>query len=190
MGYLRNALEFSSGGKPAWRGPELGRVAAAAKEAFPWIDVFVSALRSGDTNASGHVPLPVAIPYDMALLAHPPGVGTRMIFSIAGERHRETPALSSPTSSLVLACILADLPLPPDLVGIGKSRDGDAFNVSRSSDGSTHGRTASLHTGRRRICGRRMVALGQKPLLVGGRAEGNAFRDFAFRQVGAAPGAW
>lgn len=32
------------------------------------------------------MPLPVAVPYDMALLAHPPGVGTRMIFSIAGKR--------------------------------------------------------------------------------------------------------
>lgn len=44
---------------------------------------------------------------------------------------------------------------------------------------------ATMHSGRRRMCGRKTVLLGQKPLLVGGAAEGNAFRNFAYNQVGA-----
>ena len=84
MGYLRHALEFIRGGKPAWRGPELGRVSSAAKESFPWLDPIVAALRSGGVEPAGQTPLPVALPYDMTRLAHPFGVGTRMIFSIAG----------------------------------------------------------------------------------------------------------
>ena len=87
----------------------------------------------------------------------------------------------------MLSPTFADLPLPPDLAGIARTVEGDDVIVTVPGLGepstASGKRTASLHTGRRRICGRRMVALGQKPLLVGGPAEGIAFRDFASRQV-------
>lgn len=60
---------------------------------------------------------------------------------------------------------------PPPHLGAGPRDAGDL--------------TAKVNTGLRRICGRRTVALGQKPFMIGGAAEGNAFRDFAYRQVGA-----
>jgi hypothetical protein len=88
MGYLRSALAHVRGGQLAWRGPELAKVAPeGTTERYPWLDEFVAALREegGPGTEAGQVPLPVAIPYEMAGLAHPPGVGTRMIFSIAGE---------------------------------------------------------------------------------------------------------
>lgn len=40
-----------------------------------------------------------------------------------------------------------------------------------------------IHTGRHRLCARRAVALGQKPFMVGGALEGNAFRHFAYKQL-------
>lgn len=98
MGYLRNALQHIRGGELPWRGPELHSILPANStvvESYPWLDALVAALRNaseernepGDPPAiAGHVPLPIAIPYEMAILAHPPGTGTRMIFSIAGAR--------------------------------------------------------------------------------------------------------
>lgn len=77
----------------------------------------------------------------------------------------------------------ADVPLPPDVAELDRNGPLGGVNLTIAVPG---GQSAHMHTGRRRICGRRMVALGQKPLLVGGVAEGSAFRNFASRQVGAA----
>jgi hypothetical protein len=73
----------------------------------------------------------------------------------------------------------ADVPLPPDLARAGPkgTLGGERVTVTLPPGGQH--RTGVIHTGVRRICGRRAVALGQKPLLVGGAAEGNAFRHFA-----------
>lgn len=85
-GYLQHALQHARGGELPWRGPELGEVSpdgVNATESYPWLDRIVPLLRA-ETAASNHVHLPVKIPYEMARLAHPKGVGTRMIFSIRG----------------------------------------------------------------------------------------------------------
>ena len=90
MGYLRHALRYVRGGQTPWRGGELGRLSPNASaplvDRYPWLDAFVAALKAQGAPTQGQVPLPVAIPHDMASLAHPPGMGTRMIFSIAGQR--------------------------------------------------------------------------------------------------------
>jgi hypothetical protein len=84
--------------------------------------------------------------------------------------------------------VYADVPMPPDIAGID-SQSGPPGGrlvsavVPAALDFGSIARTAQMHTGRRRICGRRVVALGQKPLLVGGIVEGTAFRHFAAVQV-------
>ena len=198
MGYLRNALQHIRSGELPWRGPELHGILPANStvvESYPWLDAIVAALRnSGERKEpgssarpaiAGHVQIPIAIPYEMALLAHPPGTGTRMIFSIAGAITRWVRGPHSSQNSYAKMGHFrdADVPLPPDMAELDRNGPLGGVNLTVAVPG---GRSARMHTGRRRICGRRMVALGQKPLLVGGVVEGSAFRNFASRQVGAA----
>ena len=80
------------------------------------------------------------------------------------------------------------MPLPPDLVRASTELGGADVTVAPPPHLGAGPRdsgdlTAKVNTGLRRICGRRTVALGQKPFMIGGAAEGNAFRDFAYRQV-------
>jgi hypothetical protein len=112
-------------------------------------------------NASLRLPAP--LPHGMAFLRHPPGVGSRIVFS------------------------LTDLPLPPDIARAtfpGAWPGGHEVTVPvPPAPGSSSSGHATLHTGLRRICGRRVVALGQKPFLIGGAAEGNAYREFVYEEV-------
>ena len=74
------------------------------QEEHPWLDALVGLLADAQNKESEytillrltdsqkesrfadttHVPLPVAIPYGLALLKHPRGAGTRIIYSVRG----------------------------------------------------------------------------------------------------------